>query len=464
MRKAKGEIKQIYVYVSCVCFQIGDFIDGNLTVNFNKMRDYTNTGIELQWPYLRRAQCPNKTKCIECIPFASLHEDYILDKGDAYVIGVNPIFESSGVSGCGDVFTTNTYQTVEAMRFAISQVKENLNMFENLNIGFIGLSSCNNGAVIQRKIYDLFKNGLLLKDGTRLYVNGKVLGFVGDVGSSISISVAEALTRLQFAQISYASTSPLLSDRDKYPFFLRVVTPDNYQAKAMVTILKNLKATYVQLVYSKGAYGEGGRDKVLEEAKKNDICILEPIGVDDDVVNGVYGKLKIHPEAKLVIVFVRSHVVPKLVEQLQQQMNPGEFEFIGSETWAKNDLILEKDVKQLTQNSITLVLEMYQDSGLKTDILAMDFLPFAQNPWVTLYLQEKRSCYFELGFDKTKPELCDDSNRLSSNPAFSMDGWATPAYIATLSLLYGSYQHFKNTCGSQATALCGQFSTNKTRK
>ena len=444
-------------------FKIGDFIDGQLSDITANVKDYTASGDESIWPDVRKAQCPVGKKCEECIPIATLHEGHIFESGDAYVIGLNSIFESSGDSGCGNVFTTNTYQTVEATRFAISQVNSNTaefqSMFPKLKVGFIGISSCNNGAVIQRKIYDLFQNGLLLQNGTRIVVKDKIIGFVGDIGSSISIAAADALSRLKHVQISYASTSPLLSDRERFPYFMRVVTPDNYQAKAMVTVMKKLNATYVHLVYSKGAYGEGGRDKVLEEAKVKNICVLPPIEITDDTMNSVYGKLKNHPEATLVIVFVRSHTTLSLIAQLSQQMSPGEFQFLGSEAWAKNGVILENDNNKITLGSLTIVLELYQDKALKNHILQMDQLPFLSNPWVTLYLQEKRSCYFEMSFDKTKEEMCDADNQLGVSSEFKLDGWATSAYISTMSLLHGANNHLNNQCGLQSTVLCNQFST-----
>ena len=43
---------------------------------------------------------------------------------------------------------------------------------------------------------------------------------------------------------------------------MRTVTPDDAQAKAMVSMLEKLGSDYIQILYSEEAYGEGGRDKV----------------------------------------------------------------------------------------------------------------------------------------------------------------------------------------------------------
>lgn len=60
----------------------------------------------------------------------------------------------------------------------------------------------------------------------------------------------------QIPQISYASTSTELSDKSRFEYFSRVVPPDNFQAQAMVEILKTLGWRYVSTVAVEGDYGE----------------------------------------------------------------------------------------------------------------------------------------------------------------------------------------------------------------
>lgn len=60
----------------------------------------------------------------------------------------------------------------------------------------------------------------------------------------------------QIPQISYASTSTELSDKSRFEYFSRVVPPDNFQAQAMVELLKTLGWGYVSTVAVEGDYGE----------------------------------------------------------------------------------------------------------------------------------------------------------------------------------------------------------------
>lgn len=64
----------------------------------------------------------------------------------------------------------------------------------------------------------------------------------------------------QIPQISYASTSAELSDKSRFEYFSRVVPPDNFQAQAIVEMVRQLGWEYVSTVAVEGDYGE----KVLE--------------------------------------------------------------------------------------------------------------------------------------------------------------------------------------------------------
>jgi ABC-type branched-subunit amino acid transport system substrate-binding protein len=62
--------------------------------------------------------------------------------------------------------------------------------------------------------------------------------------------------RPQIPQISYASTSAELSDKSRFEYFSRVVPPDNFQAQALVEMVRQLGWKYVSTVAVEGDYGE----------------------------------------------------------------------------------------------------------------------------------------------------------------------------------------------------------------
>ncbi|XP_060604760.1 uncharacterized protein LOC132757490 isoform X2 [Ruditapes philippinarum] len=448
--------------------KVSDRLDNDITINKEKLRDYTINNEELVWPNVRKAQCMVDTKCKECINIEELRESIIFEQGDIYVVGVIAVFDSDSTSGdgCGKIRIVSGYQTAESIRFAVKKVNAKTGdfsgFFPGLQIGLIVLNSCNDPVIIQRKIYKLIHNGVQKADGSVIDLHNRILGFIGDIGSSISIAVAELLSRLHFVQLSFASTSPVLSDRSKYPYFMRVVTPDDAQARAIIKIIQELESNYVQIVYSTGAYGEAGKDKIKEEAVKSKICVVQEIAVDEtDSGFGIFEKLRLYTHARIVIIFLRSHRIVPVMSALTSQINTrGEFMFIGSEAWARKRDPLKTDSKQNLLGSFTLSLEMYEDNELRTHIYNLTPKPFNQNPWSTLYLQEKRNCYFDLSFDKIKNKMCslNDDNIFGSD--FTLDSWATAAYVATKSLLIGGNNFLRDKCGISTKVLCGEFTDN----
>lgn len=69
--------------------------------------------------------------------------------------------------------------------------------------------------------------------------NAGVWGVVGAACSGASIAANAVLSPLDIPMISYASTSPALSDNASYPNFFRVVPSDVGQAQALTDIMNN---------------------------------------------------------------------------------------------------------------------------------------------------------------------------------------------------------------------------------
>ena len=286
-----------------------------------------------------------------------------------------------------------------------------------------------------------------------------VLGFIGGLYTSVSLPLASILSKTGHVQVSYASTNPVLSDKTTYPYFLRIVTPDNVQAEAMMEVVKALRGEYIQIVYNEGAYGVGGRDSVIASAKARGICVAQIIEVQETDIYYIYYELiRRKPHAKIVITFLNSHVVGDFMKDLNDLMTNGEFQFIGSEAWGKNVDLLQYDI---TKGALTVTLEMDPIRGLTSFV--QEQLPKKNNadhPWLQQYVQKRHDCYFNWSYDKTFSEDCaDDILSGAENNQFHTDSWCEFATTAVFSLLMGSAEFFSKSCGNTAT-LCQVFVDN----
>ncbi|MHA1967250.1 MAG: ABC transporter substrate-binding protein [Candidatus Hodarchaeales archaeon] len=88
---------------------------------------------------------------------------------------------------------------------------------------------------------------------------------LGSSGSSVSAAMASALTPTKVVQISYASSSPALSDRELYPYFMRVCASDADQGIAIAKLVKAFGWTRGAVIHTSDSYGTG----LIEIFKEN---------------------------------------------------------------------------------------------------------------------------------------------------------------------------------------------------
>ncbi|OAD59764.1 Metabotropic glutamate receptor 3 [Eufriesea mexicana] len=74
-------------------------------------------------------------------------------------------------------------------------------------------------------------------------------------------------------QVSFFSTSPELSNKQRFEYFTRTIPSDHYQVKAMVDIVLTMGWSYVSIIYEESNYGIKAFEELEELLGKNDICI-----------------------------------------------------------------------------------------------------------------------------------------------------------------------------------------------
>uniref|UniRef100_A0A3B3WLQ7 G-protein coupled receptor family C group 6 member A n=1 Tax=Poecilia mexicana TaxID=48701 RepID=A0A3B3WLQ7_9TELE len=157
--------------------------------------------------------------------------------GDIMIGGLFPIHES--VSKTGQFSVARLAQSL-MMVHAVEEINRSGEL-GNITLGFHIMDSCADVTTALRNTPQTRKNNYNCQHSPR----PPVTAVIGDYYSEISIAVTRHLNLEQIPQISYGATSGLLSDKTRFPSFLRTVPQDDHQAFAIVEILKKNNWTWV---------------------------------------------------------------------------------------------------------------------------------------------------------------------------------------------------------------------------
>jgi hypothetical protein len=113
----------------------------------------------------------------------------------------------------------------------------------------------------------------------------KVMGVIGAASSSVSIQVANFFRLFQMPQISYASTSPELSNKEKFSYFSRVLPSDTLQAEAMATLVSSLEWNYITTINEEGNIGgiDAFMNNIKNKGKSNSISFYITLLCSDSI-------------------------------------------------------------------------------------------------------------------------------------------------------------------------------------
>ena len=96
---------------------------------------------------------------------------------------------------------------------------------------------------------------------------------IGEARSECSMAIARMTNHSTMPQISYASTSPLLSDKSKYPYFFRTCPSDEYQAKALSELIRVHEWETLGTIAIEDPYSSSLIDRTERELVKNDVML-----------------------------------------------------------------------------------------------------------------------------------------------------------------------------------------------
>ncbi|KAM6968601.1 G-protein coupled receptor family C group 6 member A-like [Tautogolabrus adspersus] len=297
-----------------------------------------------------------------CVSFTHPGESDVLhafSPGDVIIGGLFPLHRQTnrnttrGPTSCS-VYNLRTFLHSQVMIYAISEINQRTpRVLPNISVGYDIYDNCGDVSFAIKATLQLLKDQsdpkscLGSANVQAAFVEPKTKAVIGGGNSELSIAVARVVALSSVTQVSYASTSQLLSRKLKFPTFLRTISSDEYQTKAIAELVEKFNWKTVAIIGSDDEYGKYGSDNLLDLfGKMKDVCIEfhEILPGDFSLKNN-----KSHPmlnklqsiinesSAEAIILFTKSSNVDVIMrEAIRYNSNRT---WIASDSWSTSERI-----------------------------------------------------------------------------------------------------------------------------
>ncbi|XP_069028061.1 G-protein coupled receptor family C group 6 member A [Embiotoca jacksoni] len=198
----------------------------------------------------------------------------------------------------------------------------------NMTLGYRILDSCSDVSTALRAAADFTHQPDCSRAGSTSSCSPPVIAVIGASYSEISIAVARHLTLSMVPQISYSSTAVILSDKSRFPAFMRTIPNDRHQTTAMASLLSTFRWNWVGIVTTDGDYGRSALDHFVTEASERGICVafksVLPQSVTSPEINSAISNtaqtiLK-NPKVQVIVSFAKPTHMMYLYQELQHRV------------------------------------------------------------------------------------------------------------------------------------------------
>ncbi|XP_055041267.2 G-protein coupled receptor family C group 6 member A-like [Misgurnus anguillicaudatus] len=223
-----------------------------------------------------------------------------------------------------------------------------------------------------------------------------VKALLGEGYSELSIAIAKLLGLYLFPQISCTSSSPVLSDKLRYPSFMRVIPSDVHQTKALVKLMTHFSWDWVGVVYGDDDYGRAAHQSVLEEAKGK-LCFafekevthyLDHVDVDKQVKDAV-DTIRAS-SAQVVLLILKPQLVEKIFKWMIQT-NTNRI-WIASDVWSMFGPLTKMPDINKVGDIFGFSFTMGNIPGFEDYLKNLRPTPGARNDFIEEYKELRRNC------------------------------------------------------------------------
>ncbi|XP_076590947.1 extracellular calcium-sensing receptor-like [Chaetodon auriga] len=291
------------------------------------------------------------------------------------------------------------FQFAQAMLFAIEEINNSTDLLPGISLGYKIYDACGS---ISRGV----RVALALANGNEIVSSppeascarpSQVQAIMGVTSSSPCMAISTVIGPFHIPLISHFATCACLSDKTKFPSFLRTIPSDYYQSRALAQLVKHFGWTWVGAIRSNDDYGNNGMATFTETAQQLDICVEYSVSFfrtdPPDKVQKIVDIIKAST-SKVIVAFLSHMDMDVLIHALSHHNFTG-YQWVGSEGWISDSHTAAMDSHHILDGAIGLSIPKAHVGGMREFMLDVKPLNTSSNEMFTRFWETLFSCKFD---------------------------------------------------------------------
>ncbi|XP_027136722.1 extracellular calcium-sensing receptor-like [Larimichthys crocea] len=305
-------------------------------------------------------------------------------------------------------FNFRGFQYTQAMLFAIEEINNSTDLLPGISLGYKIYDAC---VSIARGV----RVALALANGNEdvsappkapCTRPAQVLAIMGETSSSPCMAISTVIGPFYIPLISHFATCACLSDKTKYPSFLRTIPSDYYQSRALAHLVKHFGWTWVGAIRTNDGYGNNGMATFTKTAQQLGICLEYSVSVfrtdPPDKIQKIVDIIK-GSTSKVIVTFLSPTDLYVVIQKLAHYNITGH-QWVGTEAWITDSQTAAMDRHHILDGAIGLSIPKAHVSGMREFMLDVKPLNTSSQELFTEFWEALFSCKFKQSVSSARNE------------------------------------------------------------
>uniref|UniRef100_A0A4W4EYQ0 G-protein coupled receptors family 3 profile domain-containing protein n=1 Tax=Electrophorus electricus TaxID=8005 RepID=A0A4W4EYQ0_ELEEL len=328
--------------------------------------------------------------------------------GDIIIGGIFPFHSSWEIKDLSYLFS-------QSLMFAIEEINNSSSLLPGVSLGYKIYDTCSSTAVGVQVAMALVNGNEKSFSNEVCKKPAQVQAIIGETYSSVSMAVAMSIGPFSIPLISHCATCECLSDKRKYPSFLRTIPSDYHQSRAIAEMVRHFGWTWVGAIRRDDDYGNSGMAAFTEVAEQLGICLEYSLPFfrtySQRKVLRIIEQIK-SSTSRVIVGFVDAWDLEMLLDTLFEHNITG-YQWVGTEAWIFDPVLATMDKHNTLQGAIGLAMPKTEVTGLKDFILNLIPLKSAGSAIFNKYWETLFHCKYTVRNDSEDSLICTGEEKLS---------------------------------------------------